>query len=185
MNINKIEMFLKNFNNEMKVTLNSLELNDALKIINIFKNIRENNGKIIIAGNGGSAAMASHVAVDLTKAADVRSVTFNESDLITCFGNDFGYENWISKAIDYYHYRNDAVILISSSGQSQNIINAAKRSIELDLPLVTLSGFASDNPLRNVGNINLWVNSNSYNIVEMTHHTWLVSLIDAFIEESI
>ena len=155
MNINKIEMFLKNFNNEMKESLNTLNINDALNIIEVFKNIKEDNGKIIIAGNGGSAAMASHVAVDLTKAANVRSVTFNESDLITCFGNDFGYENWISKAIDYYHYKNDAVILISSSGQSQNIINAAKRSVELNLPLITLSGFKTDNPLRSIGKINV------------------------------
>jgi len=183
MNINNIEKFLINFNDQMKETLKSLDINDALKIIEVFKNIKENNGKIMIAGNGGSAAMASHVAVDLTKAAAVRSTTFNESDLITCFGNDFGYENWISKAIEYYYYENDAVILISSSGQSPNIINAAKKSIELGLPVITLSGFSEQNSLKKIGNINLWVDSQSYNIVEMTHHTWLVSLIDALIEE--
>ena len=185
MNINQVDNFLNNFNKEISETIKSLDINDGLKILNIFKKIKDNNGKIIIAGNGGCAAMASHVAVDLTKAANVRSVTFNESDLITCFGNDYGYENWVSKAIEFYYYQNDAVILISSSGQSQNIINAAQKTKELNLPLITLSGFKPDNPLRDIGDINLWVNSKSYNIVEMTHHTWLVSLIDAFIDGSI
>ena len=47
--------------------------------------------KILFAGNGGSAAIASHCAVDLTKAAGLRSINFNEADLITCFANDYGY----------------------------------------------------------------------------------------------
>ena len=175
--------FLDDFNNEIKNTLPTLQIDEAVKIINHFKNVRLNNGKVIIAGNGGSAAMASHVSVDLTKAANVRSVTFNESDLITCFGNDFGYENWVSKAIEYYYYPNDIVILISSSGQSENIVNAAKKSLDLKLPLITLSGFSEKNPLKSIGDINLWVNSKSYNIVEMTHHIWLVSLIDALIDQ--
>ena len=49
--------------------------------------------KIIVVGNGGSAAMASHVAVDFTKAAGIRAVNFNEADLITCFANDYGF--WV------------------------------------------------------------------------------------------
>ena len=59
-------------------------------------------GKVIIVGNGGSAAMASHVSVDFTKAAQLRSINFNEADLITCFGNDYGYENWVAKALEAY-----------------------------------------------------------------------------------
>ena len=54
--------------------------------------------KVIIAGNGGSAAMASHVAVDFTKAAGIRAINFNEADLITCFSNDYGYEHWVAQA---------------------------------------------------------------------------------------
>ena len=48
----------------------------------------------------------------------------------------------------------------------------------MDLGVVTLSGFNPDNPLRSLGDINLWVDSKGYNIVEMTHHIWLVAIVD-------
>ena len=87
--------------------------------------------KVIIAGNGGSAAMASHVAVDFTKAANIRAINFNEADLITCFANDYGYENWVGKALEAYADPGDLVILISSSGKSQNISNLLGKSSTL------------------------------------------------------
>ena len=84
----------------------------------------------MIFGNGGSAAIASHVSVDLTKNANIRSVNFNEADLITCFSNDYGYERWVEKAIDFYADDKDVLILISSSGKSLNMINACKAARE-------------------------------------------------------
>ena len=99
------------------------------KIINAKNTLiqaKKNNAKIMIFGNGGSAAIASHVSVDLTKNANIRSFNFNEADLITCFANDYGYERWVEKAIDFYVDNEDVVILISSSGKSQNMINASK-----------------------------------------------------------
>ena len=126
--------------------------------------------------------MASHVAVDFTKAAKIRAVNFNEADLITCFANDYGYENWVSKALEFYADQGDLVILISSSGKSQNILNGAKKAKEMGLFVITVSGFLPDNPLRELGNLNLWVDSTEYNIVEMTHHVWLVAIIDYMIE---
>ena len=141
-------------------------------------------GKIIFAGNGGSAAMASHVAVDMTKNAGIRSVTFNEYDLITTLANDYGYENWIAKAIEFYQDPNDLVLLISASGQSVNILNAATISKELSLPVITFSGMSPQNPLRSKGEINLWVDSMIYNIVEMTHHIWLLAIVDMIISNT-
>ena len=71
-------------------------------LVNKLLEIKKNKKKVILVGNGGSAAMASHVSVDLTKACKIRSVNFNEADLITCFANDYGYENWVKKGIDFY-----------------------------------------------------------------------------------
>lgn len=139
---------------------------------------KKRGGKIILAGNGGSAAMASHVAVDLVKVAGIRAINFNETDMITCFANDFGYEQWISKALEYYADAADLVILISSSGQSLNILNAAKKSREIGIPVITFSGFKENNPLRTMGSLNFWVDSQNYNVVEMTHHIWLVAISD-------
>lgn len=143
--------------------------------------VKASGKKIIIAGNGGSAALASHVAVDFTKAARVRAINFNEADLITCYANDYGYEHWLSKAFLSYADHGDLAILVSSSGRSANILNAAKTAREMGLTLTTFSGFLADNPLRHLGSFNAWVDSQEYNIVEMTHHIWLLAIIDNYI----
>ena len=78
--------------------------------------VKSKNGKLIFAGNGASAAISAHGAVDFTKQAKVRGITFNEADLITCYANDFGYENWIAEAIKSYADNHDAVVLTSVSG---------------------------------------------------------------------
>lgn len=134
--------------------------------------------KVILCGNGGSSMIAGHVSVDLTKAAGVRSICFNECDLITCFANDYGYENWLTKAIESYGDAGDVAILISSSGKSPNIVNAAHAAKDQGLTVVTLSGFDVSNPLCGLGDQNLWVNSHSYNIVETVHQTWLLACVD-------
>ena len=103
--------------------------------------VKASGRKIIIAGNGGSAALASHVAVDFTKAACVRAINFNEADLITCYANDYGYEHWLSQAFLSYADQGDLAILVSSSGRSANILNAAKTAREMGLTLATFSGF--------------------------------------------
>ena len=134
--------------------------------------------KVLLAGNGASAAIASHVAVDLTKVGGIRAVNFNEADLITCYANDYGYENWIARAIESYGDAGDLAVFVSSSGKSLNVLNGATGARKLGIGIVTLSGFEPDNPLRALGDLNLWVNSRSYNIVETTHQSWLLAAID-------
>ena len=175
----------KYFSNYFKTIYQSLESVDVTLLEQaaaMFWETHQSNKKIIINGNGGSAAMASHVAVDLTKAAGIRAVNFNEADLITCFANDYGYEHWVARAIEAYADPGDLAILISSSGKSQNIINAAEKAKKMGLTVITFSGFNKDNPLRKLGDQNLWFGSCEYNIVEMTHHIWLLSIIDYLIE---
>ena len=97
----------------------------------------------MIFGNGGSAAIASHIAVDFTKAVRIRATNYNEADLITCLSNDFGYQYWVSQAIEFYADKGDIIILISSSGTSSNIINGAKKANEMGLNVIsfTLTSF--------------------------------------------
>ena len=127
--------------------------------------------------------MASHVTVDLTKVAGVRAINFNEADLLTCFANDYGYEHWVEQALGFYADPIDLVVLISSSGKSSNIVNGAHKAREMKLPLITFSGFDIDNPLRRLGDLNFWAESHSYNIVEMTHHIWLLALVDKLVAD--
>ena len=137
--------------------------------------------KNIFIGNGGSAAMASHCAVDFTKNAGVRCVNFNEADLITCFANDFGYEACFQKALEFYADPGDVVVLVSSSGRSPNILCAAEYARSKNLFLATFTGFSLDNPLASLGQLNFCVPSRAYNVIEMTHHIWLLAVCDMII----
>ena len=97
-------------------------------------------------------------------------MNFNEASLITCFSNDYGYEKWIEKSIEFYANNGDVVILISSSGKSKNMLNACKASIRKKISkIITLTGDKKNNPLSRLGDINLWVDSNIYNHIENTH----------------
>lgn len=137
--------------------------------------------KLIVAGNGGSAAVASHCALDFTKQARIRCVCFSDASLITALANDYGYDRWLAEAMISYGDRGDLAILISSSGQSPNMVQAARAARENGLRLATLTGFAADNPLRAMGDMNLWVESRAYNVVEATHHIWLMAVCDLLI----
>ncbi len=176
-----IEGYLSRYKKSLFETDVSHEL---IKMKEILLKIKENGKKVIIAGNGGSAAMASHVAVDFTKQGGIRTVNFNEADLITCFANDYGYENWVAKAIEFYGDKGDLVILISSSGSSKNMINTAKIAKTRGLTVVTFTGFHPNNSLKQEGVLNFWVDSKAYNIVENTHQIWLLLICDLIIGEA-
>ena len=155
------------------------------KIINVrdvMVSVQKSKNKIMIFGNGGSAAIASHVSVDLTKNANIRCTNYNEADLITCFANDYGYERWIEKAVDFYADQNDVLILISSSGKSKNMINACKSARNKKISkIITFTGHDKNNPLSKLGDINFWINSKAYNFVENTHQVWLLAICDLII----
>lgn len=146
---------------------------------------KSKGGKTLIFGNGGSAAIASHFSVDLTKNAKVRCVNFNEADLITCFSNDFGYDRWVEKAIQYYADEGDNLILISASGESMNMVNAAQEAKRSKIKnIITFTGNLKNNTLSKMGNVNFWVNSKSYNLIENVHQILLLSLVDLIIGKS-
>tara|TARA_B110000027_G_C16105639_1_gene295157 strand:- start:715 stop:1317 length:603 start_codon:yes stop_codon:yes gene_type:complete len=175
--------FLENYLNDFSKTIkpNKEIINKLIKVRNLFLKTSKQNGKILIFGNGGSAAIASHVSVDLTKNAKIRTVNFNESDLITCFSNDYGYERWIEKSVDFYADKKDILVLISSSGKSKNMINACKAAKRKKIKVISLTGHTKSNPLSKITDISLWINSKAYNFVENTHQIWLLTICDLII----
>jgi len=181
--VKKDIIFLKNYLNDLSDIIRPGKdiINDLIQVRNIFLKISKKKGKILIFGNGGSAAIASHVSVDLTKNAKIRTVNFNESDLITCFSNDYGYERWIEKAVDFYADPNDALVLISSSGKSKNMLNACKAAKRKKIKIISLTGHTKNNPLSKVADLSLWINSKAYNFVENTHQIWLLTVCDLII----
>ena len=175
--------YLDKYLNKFSKLLINYNQNDFLKITKLLEEAKKNKKKVILVGNGGSAAMASHVSVDLTKMCKIRAVNFNEADLLTCFANDYGYENWVKEALFSYADKGDLLICISSSGESRNIINGAKFAKKLGCKVITLTGFSKKNKVRKIGHINLWLESENYNHIEMVHHTWLLSIVD-FVSKS-
>ena len=161
--------------------LHAVDVAALERLAAMFKDAHQQGRKVILAGNGGSASIASHIAIDLTKAAGVRATTFNDDNLLTCFANDYGYEHWLEKALEFYADPGDIAVLISSSGRSPNIVNGAVAAQALRLRVITFSGFDSDNPLRSMGEMNFWVDSGAYNVVEMTHHVWLAGVVDRIV----
>ena len=177
--INFLKDYLNDFSKIIKPDNNIIK--KLIVVRDIFLKTSKKRGKILIFGNGGSAAIASHVSVDLTKNAKIRTVNFNESDLITCFSNDYGYERWIEKTIDFYADRNDTLVLISSSGKSKNMINACKAAKRKKIKVISFTGHAKNNPLSKIVNLSLWINSKAYNFVENTHQIWLLTVCDLII----
>ena len=171
--------FFKEYFESIHQTVLSIDQEKLIKVSELIKSVSNKSRKIILVGNGGSAAMASHVAVDFTKAARVRAINFNEADLITCFANDYGYDKWVVEALKAYADSGDLVFLISSSGKSSNILNGALQAKNMGLHVVTLSGFNTDNPLRKLADVELWADSSEYNVVEMSHHIWLLAIVDS------
>ena len=176
--------FIKNYLQDFIELLqpNDESIEELVKVRNLLLEVSSKNKKVLIFGNGGSAAIASHFSVDLTKNAKLRCVNFNEASLITCFSNDYGFENWAAKAVDFYGDEGDLLIVISSSGRSQNMINAVKAARNGNFhSIITLSGFSEENPLKKLGDINLWVDNKSYNFVENIHQIWLLAITDLVI----
>ena len=167
------------------INFDSEKIKNLIAVSDILLKANNLGKKTMIFGNGGSAAIASHFSVDLTKNARVRCVNYNESDLLTCFSNDFGYEKWVEKCIEYYGDEKDVVILISAGGNSQNMLNGAKKAKEKKFSkIITFTGNKKDNELSKLGDINFWIDSKAYNLIENAHQALLLSLVDLIIGKS-
>lgn len=143
--------------------------------------VREAKAKMMFAGNGASASISEHGAVDFTKQGRVRAVTFHDPNLMTCFANDFGYDHWMAKAIEHYGDPGDVAVLISTSGRSPSVVNAAHAASRMGLTVVSFTGRDADNPLKAASDLAFWVPSHAYNIVENLHSVWLTATIDYLI----
>lgn len=134
--------------------------------------------KLMFIGNGGSAGISSHCAIDYSKNGGIRSTAFNDGAALTCLGNDLGYENVFAKQVDLHARKGDLLIAISSSGKSMNILKAVDVARERGCEVYTFSGFSADNPLRTFGDLNFYVDSMEYGFVEITHLALIHSILD-------
>ncbi|NQU83123.1 MAG: HAD-IIIA family hydrolase [Parcubacteria group bacterium] len=125
--------------------------------------------KVIFSGNGGSASVANHKALDFWFTGKIRGLSFSDSSLLTCVSNDFGYSEVFAKPINMFADTGDIFVGISSSGNSENIVRAAEEARARGCKVFTFSGFGEDNRLRQNGDLNFYIESKHYNKVESTH----------------
>lgn len=185
----EIQNFVKKYSSDFTSMLNALEATDSSsklvyaqgieKAVEMVKKVQAENKKIIMVGNGGSAGIASHQAVDYWKNGGIRATAFNDSSLLTCISNDFSYEEVFSVPIEKFADKGDLVFCISSSGGSKNILNAATQAKKSGCGVITFSGFKIDNPLREMGDLNFYLPSLSYGYVEILHLFIIHSILDA------
>ena len=128
-----------------------------------------NRKKLMFIGNGGSAAIASHQAIDFFNTCKIEAMAFNDPSVLTCLANDFGYEKAFARIMDVFAKEGDILGAISSSGSSKNILNAVEKAKEKGCFIITMSGFNPGNPLRRMGDLNFYARSDSYRRVEAAH----------------
>jgi D-sedoheptulose 7-phosphate isomerase len=138
-------------------------------------------GKIMFIGNGASASIASHMSTDYWKNGNMRAIAFNDAALLTCLSNDCGYENVFGKSVEMFADEGDILVAISSSGQSESILNGVRAAKKLGVHVATLSGFSLDNQLRRMGEINFYVPDSAYGPVEILHLSVCHCILDIII----
>ena len=150
--------------------------------ISLAKHRRASKSRVFFIGNGGSAAIASHMAADWAKTGQFRSQCFTDGALVTCLGNDLGYDRTCAAPIGIFADRADLLIAISSSGASPNILAGAAEARKIGMSVITLSGFLPTNPLRQEGTVNFYVPSMKYGTVEITHLAICHRILDQVME---
>ncbi|WP_320040106.1 SIS domain-containing protein [uncultured Desulfobacter sp.] len=131
--------------------------------------IRNNGGLLALVGNGGSAAIVDHVHNDLGLSCGMCTLVFTNTPSLTAASNDFGYAAAYERQLACWSDYQGALLAISSSGASENILRAAKKARAIGMKIFTMTGFQQDNPLRKMGELNFYIKSDSYGIVELAH----------------
>ncbi len=152
------------------------------KLVKLFTEHKKRRNQIFFVGNGGSAAIASHMTADYMKNGGMNTYSLYDNAVTTCMGNDYGYESVFSRPLSFLGKEEDMLVAVSSSGNSKNIINAIKVAKEKKMCVVTLTGFKPDNKAKQLGDMNVYVPSESYGIVESIHTILLQQIVDLIME---
>ncbi len=151
-------------------------------LVDTFTRHKRNRSKLFFIGNGGSSAIASHMTADYMKNGGMNTYSLYDNAVTTCMGNDYGYEYIFSRPMDFLLKEGDLVVAISSSGNSQNIINAINIAKEKKAAVITFTGFQADNRAKQMGDLNVYVPCKKYGIVESIHNLILQQIVDLIME---
>ncbi len=154
-----------------------------LHLLEIFKRYKVAKSQVFFIGNGGSAAIASHMTGDFMKNGGMRTCSLYNSAVMTCIANDYGYEHIFAKPLSRLGNPSDLLVAISSSGNSPNIVRAVQTAKEMGIFVTTFTGFKADNKARQLGNLNVYVPCEEYGKVETIHQLILQQIVDMILEQ--
>ena len=147
-------------------------------LIGAFCKHKADGSSVYFIGNGGSAAIASHMSADYLKNGRLAVVSMYSFPTITCLGNDFSYDDVFSKQLEMISKKGQLLVTISSSGESENMYRAVLAAKKKDMDLITLTGFKPDNRIRDLGDVSVYVPSEEYGIVEVIRNLILQQVVD-------
>jgi len=168
-----VEDYYKRFIN----TLENFDKISLSAVLKVFEEIAVSGGTLWVAGNGGSAAISDHAVCDTTKLTyvegkpPVRSISLaSNGPMLTALANDFSYEDVFCKQLEYYLKAEDAVLLVSSSGNSPNVVKACEYANSRDVPTIAFTGF-SGGKLKELAKYSIWIPVDNYGMAEDIHQS--------------
>jgi D-sedoheptulose 7-phosphate isomerase len=180
--------FLKDYIDKQKGTLDTIPLDKVSEIVDAFKQALANDNQIFVLGNGGSAANASHFVTDLGKGSSdktyrrFRCLSLNDNTpWITALGNDYSYDDIFARQLMNFGRQGDMIFVMSVSGNSPNLVNAASWAKKNNLRVVALVG-GKRGKLADLADIAVIVNDTHYGRVEDAHMGICHMIAYAFME---
>ncbi len=184
----EFEAFVDGYYERFIAALRSFDRTPLVDMLRVLDGLIQSRGTLWSIGNGGSAAISNHSACDLTKspgdtgAHGLRCLSLAANvPMLSALGNDLGYEHIFSQQLAYYAKPGDAVLLVSSSGNSPSIVAACDYANGVGLPTLGLAGFGGGR-LKELARHCLWVPSDNYGIVEDTHQS-LVHVLTQYLQQ--
>jgi phosphoheptose isomerase len=146
-------------------------------VLEVFLAVAKNQGTLWVAGNGGSAAIGDHTVCDVTKGTykpdqpSIKSISLSSNTaMLTALGNDIAYEAVFSEQLKYYLGHNDALLLVSSSGNSANVVAACEYANQRGVPTIAFVGFKGGK-LKQIARHTVWIPVENYGMAEDAHQS--------------
>ncbi len=175
--MSEFESFVDDYYERFVKALREFDRAPLTPICETLERVRDAGGTVWVAGNGGSAAIADHTVCDATKGTHVEGVSPLHSvslsangPMITALANDLSYEEVFRQQLVYYLGPNDAVLLVSSSGNSPNVVAACRYALERGVPTIAFVGFEGGE-LRRLADHTIWIPASNYGIAEDAHQS--------------
>ncbi len=179
------QQFVQDYYKRFSDVLLSFDKGPLSDVLRVVDRVTADDGIMWVAGNGGSAAISDHTCCDMTKGTHTegcrifrcQSLAANVP-MLTAIGNDIGYEQTFSRQVQYFIRPKDALLVVSSSGNSPNVVNACELANSLGVETIAFVGFRGGK-LKQIAKHCVWIDADNYGIVEDAHQS-LIHVISQY-----